>query len=120
MVWNEDQDAIYVLFADDKTPGWAFLPDEFEDGQPETDPSLVPPSGLYQPIRGFGLIWRNHSLPAGTPVRDRLGWATDREKEIQTAIQCDNRPQDAICYLGWPDGKILEMRNGIGTWSIYR
>jgi hypothetical protein len=50
------------------------LSDTWQEGQPENDPSLAPPDGLMQPIRGFGTAWR--STPA---VRDALGWATNNE-----------------------------------------
>ncbi|MBN1287184.1 MAG: hypothetical protein JXB47_17430, partial [Anaerolineae bacterium] len=33
--------------------------DTWQEGQPESDPSLSPPAGLQQPIRGFGNAWRN-------------------------------------------------------------
>ena len=53
---------------------WYCYYDTFEDGEPETDPSLVPPDDLIQPKRGFGKIWRTM-----TGIRDALGWATTPE-----------------------------------------
>jgi hypothetical protein len=75
MIWIEELDRIYVLYADDvHSPKWQGFSDDWEEGMPDRDPTLVPPEGLYQPIRGFGLVWRQNPT-----VRERLGWAIDEE-----------------------------------------
>jgi hypothetical protein len=64
----------------------------------------VPPPGLYQPIRGFGKLWRTHP-----EVRDRLGWATAPEQGFYTQWQ-----QMPPITLGVPEyvrrinGKVIE------------
>jgi hypothetical protein len=85
MIWSEATDKIYVLY--DRAAGAEvgfvqIFQDEFDEGEPESDPSLVPPGGLFQPIRGFGLVWRT-----GTSVRDRLGWAAEKERGYDGWIQ---------------------------------
>ncbi|MCS7283267.1 MAG: NBR1-Ig-like domain-containing protein [Anaerolineae bacterium] len=60
---------------------WAYR-DTFVEGEPESDPTLVPPPGLYQPIRGFGKLWRTHPS-----VREALGWATAPEQGFYTQYQ---------------------------------
>jgi len=78
--------------------------DTFVEGEPESDPSIVPPPGLYQPIRGFGKLWRTHP-----EVRDRLGWATAPEQGFYTQWQ-----QMPPITLGVPkyvrriNGKVIE------------
>jgi len=66
---------VYVLF-DDGT--YQRFPDAFVEGvDPESDPTIVPPAGLYQPTRGFGKVWREGT---GAQVRERLGWAIEPEQ----------------------------------------
>jgi hypothetical protein len=53
---------------------WYVFDDTFQDGEAELDPSLVPPEGYIQPIRGFGKVWRSN-----TELREALGWAIAAE-----------------------------------------
>jgi hypothetical protein len=71
---------IYVFF-DDGT----FQPfeDTWREGQP-VNGSMTPPAGRYEPIRGFGKVWREGT---GARVRERLGWATAPEKGADGAYQ---------------------------------
>ncbi|MCA9955795.1 MAG: hypothetical protein KC434_13795 [Anaerolineales bacterium] len=83
MIWVGAEDMIYVLFDDTQwTDGWAAFPDDWTEGDPVDDPSIVPPVGFYQPQRGFGLVWREQP-----GVRDRLGWAIAPESGGETAVQ---------------------------------
>lgn len=52
---------------------WLTFPDEFVEGSPELDSELTPPAGLVQPIRGFGLVWREGLTEE---QRQSIGWAT--------------------------------------------
>src|SRR5258707_224635 len=62
MFWISSIKVIWVLntSATDPNSGtWQTYPDPFNEGQPEIDPNLTPPSPtLYQPRRGFGKLWR--------------------------------------------------------------
>ncbi len=81
MFWISTQKVIWVLYksSDPNRGTWQSFQDTFVDGEPEIDPNLTPPSGLYQPKRGFGKLWRN------TPgLRDKMGWATTPEFDLQT------------------------------------
>jgi len=40
------------------------------------------PNGLYQPVRGFGRVWRESQR-----VRQALGWATAEEMGFEAVIQ---------------------------------
>jgi hypothetical protein len=87
MIWLEEvQGADYVLqrfilvLYDDGT--YAYFEDAWVEGMPESDPAIVPPAGLLQPIRGFGKVWREN-----TSVRDGLGWATAGEQGFTTTWQ---------------------------------
>lgn len=63
--------AIYVLY-----DGGSFVryADTWTDGVDPVSGGETPPAGLYEPIRGFGKVWRSD---AG--VRNTLGWATQPE-----------------------------------------
>ena len=74
MLWRSDTRTIYAL-ADDGS--WASYPDTFVEGDPEQDPSLTPPAGYQQPIRGFGKVWRENG-----EVAERLGWAMTPEGAV--------------------------------------
>lgn len=56
--------------------------DTWTPDEPDRDSNLVPSSGLFQPIRGFGKLWREN-----TSVRERIGWATAPEQGFEGAWQ---------------------------------
>lgn len=75
MFWLEPTGQIWVLTETEPGIGiWQVYEDLFEEGGTESDPNLIPPDGLMQPVRGFGLVWRSNP-----GVRDGLGWALDTE-----------------------------------------
>jgi len=80
MFWRQDERRIYVLQGNGT---WIGYEDTWVEGQPEADPSLVPPEGLYQPIHGFGKVWREQ---LGGPAA-QIGWATQPEYAFDTVIQ---------------------------------
>jgi hypothetical protein len=104
MLWNSAEDRVYVLFDDQSYPKWKAFVDEWDEGEPESDPSIVPPEGLYQPIRGFGLVWREEPS-----VRDRLGWAVAPEAGYETAIQHTARFKYNVTYVRALDGGVWEL-----------
>jgi hypothetical protein len=79
MIWRGDIGTIYVIGRDGR---WEAYADTFAEGEPELDPSLVPPTGLYQPIRGFGKLWRSNQ-----EVRERMGWALSKEQGYNGFVQ---------------------------------
>jgi len=85
MLWvsrttNVAEKLIYVFF-DDGT--FQQFNDTWTEGEPVSG-GLTPPSGLYEPVRGFGKVWREGT---GARVRERLGWATAPEKGGDGAYQ---------------------------------
>lgn len=114
MVWVDALDRVYVIFEDGLRPGWAMYPDEFNEGDPERDDSLVPPPGLEQPIRGFGLVWRSNPR-----VRERLGWALSPEVAFEGMMQADSaEPSLATLYLRLRDGGILALDAQTNEWDV--
>lgn len=79
MVWLEPSQLIYVFFTNYGGQSYRSYADTFKEGDPESDPSLIPPAGFLQPVRGFGKVWRENP-----EVRDNLGWATAPETGFDT------------------------------------
>ncbi|MCS6871814.1 MAG: hypothetical protein RML95_12465 [Anaerolineae bacterium] len=100
MFWIAEGRTIYALFSDNRSPAWLSVADEYRDGQPESDPSLSPPEGLQQPVRGFGLAWRSRDN-----LRRRLGWATAPEVAFETQFQ----QGENVLFLRDRDGKIIGL-----------
>ena len=79
MFWRESKD-IYALSTLNLSRGtpqdlYWHTPDTWTDSIPASDPTLNPPPGTSQPVRGFGYVWRSN--PA---IRNSLGWALDSEQ----------------------------------------
>lgn len=67
---------IWVVYFD-QTRGslvWQLYPDTWTPSDPVSG-GQTPPPGLYEPIRGFGKLWRENA-----EVRNTLGWATAPER----------------------------------------
>lgn len=79
LLWRQDVNLIYGL-GPDKT--WFFTGDTWRDGDPSDDPAISPPADLYQPVRGFGKVWRERF-----GVREALDWATAEEAGFTAIIQ---------------------------------
>ncbi len=120
MIWLQEvrtestvyQKVILVFYNDGRYEKYA---DTFVDGEPESDPSIVPPAGLYQPIRGFGKLWRTN-----TGVRERIGWATAPEQGFHTQWQMQMAESIGVpFYVRRMDGRVIQAAGwdmGSGTW----
>ena len=117
MIWIQSSGAIYILYSGGGSPAWDYTPDPWRSGMPESDPAIVPPEGLYQPVRGFGMVWRGEG--SSLNVRSRLGWALAPEFSFNTAYQCNSAPRYVTCYLLGPDGVIVlkPERSGWYLWT---
>jgi hypothetical protein len=121
MIWLEPTHTIYILHSErtgGSLPPWTDQQDLFVEGQPESDPNLIPPPGLYQPVRGFGLVWRGEPGSYSPGARDQLGWATDREHAFQGAVQCTTFPKGS-CYLLQDDGRVIRLYLEIPEWKYW-
>jgi hypothetical protein len=85
--------AIFVL---NTSGGWVSRTNTWHPGEPESDPGLVPPEGLYQPVGSFGELWRDE-------LRDQLGWAIAPEQRYTGSFQPGWSPQPGfeIGTPGW-------------------
>ena len=103
---------IIALYDDGPLPRWQTMVDDWTEGEPESDPDIVPPDGLFQPVRGFGKIWRQR-----TGVRDRLGWATGEEFSLEDGgYQCSSAAY-ASCYVSGPEGVVYVLYPNGSDWD---
>jgi hypothetical protein len=108
----EEKGWIFVLYDDGQSPAWQILKDQWREGLEDHDPALTPPPGREQPIRGFGLAWRQEPQ-----VRQRLGWALEGEKGFSTTIQRTARLKDESLYLRAHDGNVWHLEPGGVEWE---
>jgi hypothetical protein len=107
MIWRQDTKTVTVLTMGS---GWSVHDDTWAEGQPESDPSIVPPGGKLQPKRGFGKVWR--TVPN---VRQMLGWAVQEELGFTAKIQqCSN---GVMIRIGNDVHMIGELYGNL-TWTI--
>jgi hypothetical protein len=111
MLWVEAETRIYVLF-DSGSPAWSTFADMWQAGEPESDPELAPPPALYQPVRGFGKVWREE---AG--VRERLGWALAPETGFTTTVQRTSYSKYNQTYLRALAGGVWKLLAEHSGWE---
>lgn len=114
MMWLDQlrKDHIYVLSYDaNETSGdWQRYVDTWREGDPESG-ELTPPERLFEPIRGFGRLWREELGGPDAPV----GWALEPEQGYTGNVQPFEHglmlwnPLDEVVYVLWDDG----------TWTAY-
>lgn len=113
MLWIAEEDRIIVLYGYDQyTTKYASYQDNWNEGEPDHDPTLQPPEGLQQPIRGFGLVWRTYP-----EVRDRLGWASAGEFGYNTIIQLTTRYKYNETYIRAADGNVWHLGPEGSRWD---
>jgi hypothetical protein len=74
---------VYVIFFDNERGSlvWQSYQDTWFEGQPASGGEKAP-AGLFEPIRGFGKVWRENAQ-----VRNTLGWATAPEASDTGMVQ---------------------------------
>lgn len=111
MFWLEPVQQIWVLTTDEnENQVWLVYNDTWEEGEPETDASRVPPEpGLQQPIRGFGKLWREND-----DLRDLIGWAVDPELGFVTRYEFHHGGEVDTDgnYVSAPGYHVLQAYNG--------
>jgi len=120
MLWLSSQNAIYILYGDGGSPAWQSVPNTWVQGQPENDPTLTPPAGLFQPVRGFGAAWRATDVAGAPTVRNRLGWATDTESALTGSYQCDSTPKYSNCFISGAGGVVYWLKPESSAWQVWK
>jgi hypothetical protein len=112
MVWIKggyrQPDIIYVIFFDQGRGSlvWERFTDTWREGDPVSGGKQAPP-GLYEPIRGFGKVWRENQRVSNT-----LGWATAPEsvdngvvqRFVSDALMLYRSTTDRV-FIIYPDGR---------------
>jgi len=76
---------IYVVYNNGR---WSQYADTFIEGTDPISGGEMAPSGLFEPIRGFGKVWR-----ASADVRGGLGWASTTESGTTATVLYFDRGQ---------------------------
>lgn len=120
MVWLQPEGTILVLY-DAPAPGsdgWQLrvYEDTWGAGDAESDPDIEPPPDRFQPVRGFGKVWREDP-----EVRDGLGWALTPESAFTATWQFEfNESIGSTSYLQLSDGRIVKLSGyyvRYGSWT---
>lgn len=129
MIWVEETDTFYLLFDRNSHPddsrsvyrevvGLLVLkPGASTDNRVDE----TPPAGYYEPVSGFGLIWRNEVEGLDTNIRVALGWALEPEFGFDTALQYTRSETYSSrgFYLRGPSGEVIVMSWGAYVGSIW-
>jgi len=111
MVWVRRTDAIYVMYNDDGEPSWEVYRDFFVEGMPH-DNNISAPANRWEPVRGFGLLWRNNAT-----VRTRIGWATQQyETPYSVKLQI---AEDGAIFINDPNNNIFGLTPDRNSWALY-
>ena len=105
MYWRSAGGLISVLLDDGS---YRTFRDTWEEGMPTKSCDDQAPEGLWQPIRGFGLLWCRE-----TSVREALGWAKVPEEAFRGVYQAFPRGE----LLLTPDGTVLILYLD-GSWQV--
>lgn len=98
MVWVDLGTAgkkIFVIVSNQNYPPGFFyrvFDDTWREGDKVSDNLTPPDIGLYEPIRGFGKVWREQPQ-----IRDAIGWAWEREQADRGSAQLFN--SGTLLYL---------------------
>ncbi|NLT72951.1 MAG: hypothetical protein GXX94_01975 [Chloroflexi bacterium] len=77
--WRRDTHQVLMLLGDGRLVPFE---DRWLEGMPDEACEADAPEGLWQPIRGFGLVWCNEP-----GMREALGWAESPEEPILATYQ---------------------------------
>lgn len=118
MLWFQEPNDSFWIFQYGSFFFGVSAPYTFIAGETISD---TPPPDYYEPISGFGMVWRGEIDTFGfQSVRERLGWAVELEHPYETPYQCKGGASywDERCYIVGPHGGILEFGPG-GVWSLH-
>jgi hypothetical protein len=103
MIWLEETNSVIVFYDDGR---WQRFEDTWSEDQPESDPDIIPPPERFQPIRGFGKIWRERP-----EVREALGWALGVELGFPSIFQdqavAEDQPE--LTYIRTYNGQVFGL-----------
>jgi hypothetical protein len=118
MIWTEEPDSFYVFYEVQDAEGfqtfdWVLDPQSMlkPGASPDNRVGEQPPTGLFEPVSGFGMVWRGEVNGIRSDVRERLGWATEPEFAFESARQCMTLSlmDYSVCFQRGPRGEILRL-----------
>lgn len=112
MVWvsavgSSGQSGIYVFYNNNTYQRFI---DTWREGIDPSSSGETPPDGRFEPVRGFGKIWRESG-----GVRENLGWALQPEAGGSGAVQLFERGE--MVYLTQTGQTYIAIAGTPGTWS---
>ncbi len=118
MIWLADSGDIWVFInAGSRSPWLHFRQSDYAGF---SDNTLSAPSGLVQPINGFGRVWGHVRGVSQTYLKNELGWATASEVSYTATWQFYGAASVMNTYITMPDGRIADAYNGMAGifWSF--
>jgi hypothetical protein len=76
---------LVLIYERNGSVSYRLLEDTWRAGDP-VNTGLTPPSGLYEPNRGFGKVWREYP-----EIRSAIGWALENERPATISFQTFER-----------------------------
>jgi hypothetical protein len=106
MLWLQGAPSQVYVFQSDG----AFLrfADTYDTSVDPVSGGEAPPPNLYEPVRGFGKIWRTYAN-----VRANLGWALSAETAAQATVQLFERGR--MIYLLSRGDILVLIEDAVGT-----
>ncbi len=95
MFWSKDAQ-LYLVTIGESSGTWQLFPEDnsiWNEGMPQLSCNVQVPSGLVQPVRGFGGIWCTHS-----DIREPIGWGTDVERGFENGIDFIQGFEDGVIF----------------------
>jgi hypothetical protein len=126
MIWLPKPDTLFALYdGSEQTFEMLSAPYTFKPGAAQSNRVGGAPKDLFEPINGFGQLWRGEFVGPSPSVRQRLGWATAPEFNFDTTYQCLIAGTRLwSCYLRDPLGHVMWLRPDSTAqvnfvWSVY-
>lgn len=110
MFWRGDTSTIYVFVGaqNDTFGGWHQFTDTWQDTDPTPQPLGAPPK-LFEPVRGFGKVWRENP-----DIRQAIGWATEQESSVDAVWQSYERG-----HALWTSDKVIRFLYSDGLYARF-
>ncbi len=118
MIWIQEPDSFYVFYQGQDAAGFQTFDWVIDPGtalkrgaSPDNRVGEPTPAGLFEPVSGFGMVWRGEINGIRPDVRERLGWATEPEFAFDSAHQCMTLSlmRYWVCFQRGPRGEILHL-----------